>query len=448
MVSKTSFLLRSAGVRNSGRSRIEKDSLGASEIPANVYWGIHTLRALHNFPLTGIRISSYPALVTVLVQIKRAAVLANFDLGLMDEAKKDAIVRACREIEQGGLLDQFVVDIIQDGAGTSTNMNVSEVIANRALELLGHDRGVYSVIDPHLDLNLGQSTSNVYPIAIRIAVIQTADDLLSEMEFLRDSLARKALEFRDIIVADITKPDAAPSTLGQEFHAYAAIIEEAEHSIREELLDLYQANPGGAAIWTEISTHPVYASAVRALLQKVSWLPLETAGEPTEATQDSSAFVRFSGSLKRTAVGLSGICSNLQLLAAGPGAGTAAINLPPRQEGSTVMPGKGDQVIPEAINQIAFKVIGNDLTIKVAAQAGRMQLRTFEPIIAQSLLASLKHLTSACTTLAEHCISGITANSGRLREEEELDGVECAAQRCAPDGKEARSVVDNERRSV
>ena len=445
MASKTSFLPRSAGVRNSGNSRIEKDSLGASEIPANVYWGIHTLRALHNFPLTGIRISSYPALVTVLTQIKRAPVLANFDLGLIDEAKKDAIVQACREIEQGELLDQFVVDIVQDGAGASTNTNVSEVIANRALELLGHDRGVYSVIDPHRDLNLGQSTGNVYAIAIKIAVIQTADDLLSEMEFLRDSLARKALELRDIIVTDITKPDAAPSTLGQEFHAYAAIVEEAEHSIREELLHLYQVNPGGAAIWTEINTHPVYASAVRALLQKVSGLPREAAGEPTEASQDCSAFVLFSGSLQRTAVGLSRICSNLQLLATGP---AAAINLPPRQAGSTVMPGKVDQVVPEAVNQIAFEVIGNDLTIRVAAEAGRLQFRTFEPIIAQSLLASLKHLTSACTTLAEDCISGITANSGRLREEEEGVGGECAAQRCAPDGTTARSVVDNERRSV
>lgn len=422
MASKTSFLPRSVGVRNSGRSRIEKDSLGASEIPADMYWGIHTLRALQNFPLTGIQISSYPALVTALAQIKHAAVLANFDLGLIDEAKMDAMVQACREIEQGQLLGQFVVDVIQGGGGTSTNMNVNEVIANRALELLGHDRGAYSVIHPNRDLNMGQSTSDVYTTAIKIAVIQTADDLLSAMEYLRDRLACKALGLGDIVATGWTKlQDAAPLTVGQEFGAYAAMVDEAEHSIREGLVHLHEVNLGGPAIGAEINTHSAHASVVRAHLQQITGLPLVAARDLMKATQNCSAFVLFSGSLKRTAVELSGICSNLQLLASGPRAGTAAINLPPRQTGSTMMPGKAEPVIPEAVNQIAFEVIGNDLTITMAAEAGQLQLRTFEPIIAQSLLASLTHLTSACTTLAEHCISGITANRGHLRSEK--DGV-------------------------
>lgn len=415
MASKTSFLPRSTGLRNSGRSRIEKDSLGASEIPANMYWGIHTLRALQNFPLTGIQISSYPKLVTALAQIKHATVLANFDLGRIDEAKKDALVQVCREIEQGELLDQFVVDVIQDRAGTSTNMNVNEVIANRALELLGHNRGAYSVIHPNRDLNMGQSTSHVYPTAIKIAVIHTADDLLSAMEYLRDCLARKALELGDIVPTGWTRlQDAAPLTLGQEFSAYAAMVDEAEHSIHEGLIHLHEVNLGGPAIGAEINKHPAYASAVRAHLQQITGLPLEAAGDLTEGTQDCSAFVLVSRSLKRTAVGLSEICSSLQLLATGPRAGTAAINLPPRQTGSTMTPAKADPVIPEAVNQIAFEVIGNDLTITMAAEAGQLQLKTFEPIIAQSLLASLTHLTSACTTLAEHCISGITTNRRHL----------------------------------
>ena len=421
----TSFLPRSAGLRNSGRSRIEKDSLGASEIPANMYWGIHTLRALQNFPLTGIQISSYPALVAALAQIKHATVLANFDLGLNDETKTDAMVQACREIEQGELLDQFVVDVIQCGAGTSMNMNVNEVIANRALEILGHDRGAYSVIHPNRDLNIGQSISDVYPTAIKIAVIQTADDLLSAMEYLRDCLARKALELGDIVATGRTKlQDAAPLTLGQQFSAYAAMVDEAEHSIREGLVQLHEVNLGGPPIGPEINKHPAYASAVLAHLQQITRLPLEAAVHLTEVTHNCSAFVLFSGSLKPTAVGLSEICSDLQLLASGPRPGTAAINLPPRQTGSTMMPAKADPAIPEAVNQIAFEVIGNDLTITMAAEAGQLQRRTFEPIIARSLLASLTHLTSACTTLAEHCISGITTNRVHLRPENDGVGVE------------------------
>ena len=271
-----------------------------------------SLRSLQNFPLTGIQISSYPVLVTALTQIKHAAVQANFDFGLIDEAKKDAMVQACREIEQGELLDQFVVDVIQGGAGTSTHMNVNEVIANRALELLGHDRGAYSVLHPNRDLNMDQSTSDVYPTAIKIAVIQATYDLLSAMEHLRDSLARKAVEFGDIVATGWTRlRDAAPMTLGQEFRAYAAMVDEAEHSIGERLVQLHEVDLGGSPTGAEISTDPAYASKVLAHLQQITGLPLRTGDDLTEATPDCSAFVLFSGSLKRTAVGLSGICSKL-----------------------------------------------------------------------------------------------------------------------------------------
>lgn len=411
MASRISFLPKSAaGVRDSSRSRIEKDSLGASEIPAEMYWGIHTLRALQNFPLTGIPISSYPALVTAVAQIKHATVLANFDFDLISEAQKDAMVQACLEIEQGELLDQFVVDVIQGGSGAATNMNMNEVIANRALELLGHDRGTYSAIHPNRDLNMGHFTSDVYPTAVKIAVIHAANDLLSALEYLRGSLARKAAELGDTVATGRTKLQDAPHmTLGQEFGAYAAVVDEAGHSIGEALVQLHTVGLSGPPAGAGINAHPAYASKVLAQLQQITGLPLEAAGVLTKPTQDCTAFVLFSGSLKRTALGLSDICDDLQRLASEPGAGTGAINLPPRQTSSNMMPDKADPVIPEAVNQIAFKVVGNDLTIRMAAEAGHLQLGTFGPIIAQSLLASLAHLTSACTTLAENCISGITA---------------------------------------
>ena len=322
--------------------------------------------------------------MTALVQIKHAAILVNFDLGLIDEEKKDAIVQACREIEQGELLDQFVVDIIQGGAGTATNMNVNEVIANRALQLLGHDRGAYSVIHPNRDLNAGQSMSDDYATAIKIAVIQTADSLLSAMEYLRDSLARKAVEPGDTVATGWTKPrDAPPLTLEQGFSAYSAVVEKAEHSIREGLIHLHEIDLGGPPTGAGISTHPAYASRVLAQLQQITGLPLEQ--QPAQRRRPGLRRLRaLLGSLKLSALGLSEICSRLQFLSSGLGTGTSAINVPQRQAESAMMPGKADPVIPEAVNQIAFKVIGNDLTITVAAEAGELQRRTFEPIIAQS----------------------------------------------------------------
>ncbi|MFC9336077.1 aspartate ammonia-lyase [Arthrobacter sp. NPDC057009] len=413
-MTETSSLLETAG------SRTEADFMGARQIPAAAYWGIQTLRAVENFPITGIAISSLPRLVQALAQVKHAAVLANFDLGLIDGTKKDAIVQACRDIEEGRLLRQFVVDVIQGGAGTSTNMNANEVIANRALEHLGLPKGQYSVIHPNGDVNMGQSTNDVYPTAIKIATIQGAHELLAAMAYLREALARKAVEFDDVVKVGRTQlQDAVPMTLGQEFITYAVMVGEDERRIREALVHLHEINLGATAIGTGINTHPGYAVAARRHLQGITGLPLVTADNLVEATQDCGAFVLFSGTLKRVAVKLSKICNDLRLLSSGPRAGFAEINLPPRQAGSSIMPGKVNPVIPEVVNQVAFEVVGNDLTITMAAEAGQLQLNAFEPVIARSLFASLAHLTAACTTLADHCIDGITANREYLRSQVE-----------------------------
>jgi aspartate ammonia-lyase len=413
-MTEQSSLLEATGIR------IETDFMGAREIPAEAYWGIHTLRAVENFPISRTAISAYPGLVRALAQVKHAAVLANFDLGLMDGAKKDAIVQACRDIEQGRLLDQFVVDVIQGGAGTSTNMNANEVIANRALEHVGLAKGEYSVVHPNGDVNMGQSTNDVYPSAIKIATIQGAHELLTAMAYLRGAFERKAMEFEDVVKVGRTQlQDAVPMTLGQEFSTYAVMVDEDERRIREALVHLHEINLGATAIGTGINTHPRYAAEACAHLQSITGLPLVTAGNLVEATQDCGVFVLFSGMLKRVAVKLSKICNDLRLLSSGPRAGFAEINLPPRQAGSSIMPGKVNPVIPEVVNQVAFEVLGNDLTITVAAEAGQLQLNAFEPIIARSMFASLTHLTAACTILADHCIDGITANKEYLRSQVE-----------------------------
>jgi len=375
-----------------GRSRVEKDLTGAGEIPSDAYWGMHTLRALQNIPVTGIRLSSYPALVKALALVKRAAVLGNSDLGLISEEKKEAIVQACREIEQGHLLDQFVVDVIQGGAGSPSVMNVNEVIANRALEILGHNRGAYEFIHPLCDVSMGQSTTKVYAMAVQIAAIISGLELLQAMAFLRGQLARKALEFEGVATISRTAvQDPLPMTLAQEFTMYAALVNEDERSIREALVPVHQFSLGEAAIATGANTHQEYALAH---LRQITGLPLETAGADPEEYEDCSAFVLVSGALKRTAIRLSGICSNLRLLSSRSWTGLADIN----------------PAIPEAVNQLAFKVVGNDLTMAMADE-GQGKSSVFKPIIAQTLLASLAYLTSGCTTLAEHCISGITANN-------------------------------------
>ncbi|GAA2725182.1 MULTISPECIES: aspartate ammonia-lyase [Streptomyces] len=395
--------------------RTEHDLLGDRDVPAAAYYGVHTLRAVENFPITGTPISAHPDLVVALACVKQAAAMANRDLGLLEARKADAVVAACEEIRAGKLHDQFVVDVVQGGAGTSTNMNANEVVANRALELLGHAKGEYRHLHPLEDVNAGQSTNDVYPTAVRIALQLSAARLLEAMEVLRTAFAAKAGEFRDVLKMGRTQlQDAVPMTLGQEFAAYAVMLAEDRERLREACALLGEINLGGTAIGTGLNAHPRYAEAACGHLGALTGLPLSVAGDLVEATQDMGAFVQLSGVLKRIAVKLSKTCNDLRLLSCGPRAGLAEINLPPVQAGSSIMPGKVNPVIPEVVNQIAFEVVGNDVTVTMAAESGQLQLNAFEPVIAHSLLKSLAHLRAGCLTLAERCVSGITANREHL----------------------------------
>ncbi|WP_413797698.1 aspartate ammonia-lyase [Streptomyces iranensis] len=396
--------------------RREHDLLGDRDVPADAYWGIHTLRAGENFPITGTSISAYPHLISALAAVKEAAARANEDLGLLTTEKADAIAAACQEIRRGALHDQFIVDVIQGGAGTSTNMNANEVIANRALELIGHEKGDYAHLHPNEDVNLSQSTNDVYPTAVNVSTIIAVRELHTAMETLRQAFAAKAEEFRDVLKMGRTQlQDAVPMTLGQEFSAYAVMLEEDQSRLLEAATLVHEINLGATAIGTGLNAPKGYAEAARRHLEAITGLPLVTAANLVEATQDCGAFVHLSGVLKRIAVKLSKSCNDLRLLSSGPRAGLNEINLPPVQAGSSIMPGKVNPVIPEVVNQVAFEVIGNDVAITMAAEAGQLQLNAFEPIILHSLSESVTHLRAACLVLAERCVAGITANTERLR---------------------------------
>ncbi len=396
-------------------TRLEHDLLGDREVPAHAYYGVHTLRAVENFPITGTPISHYPDLVQALADIKMAAARVNQELGLLSADKADAIVAACREIRAGKLIDQFVVDVIQGGAGTSTNMNANEVIANRALEILGHERGAYNHLHPNEHVNMSQSTNDVYPTALKLATYTGIFRLVEAMGHLRAAFQRKADEFGDVLKMGRTQlQDAVPMTLGQEFSTYAVMLAEDEERLKEAALLIREINLGATAIGTGINAHPDYAPRVCRLLAEISGVPVVTAPNLVEATQDCGSFVQLSGVLKRVAVKLSKTCNDLRLLSSGPRAGFGEINLPARQAGSSIMPGKVNPVIPEVMNQIAFEVIGNDMTVTFAAEAGQLQLNAFEPIIAHSLFKSITHLRQGCLTLADLCVDGITANRDHL----------------------------------
>jgi len=396
-------------------TRLEHDLLGDREVPAHAYYGVHTLRAVENFPITGTPISHYPDLVQALADIKMAAARVNHELGLLSADKADAIVAACREIRAGKLIDQFVVDVIQGGAGTSTNMNANEVIANRALEILGQERGAYTHLHPNEHVNMSQSTNDVYPTALKLATYTGIFRLVEAMGHLRAAFQRKADEFGDVLKMGRTQlQDAVPMTLGQEFSTYAVMLAEDEERLKEAALLIREINLGATAIGTGINAHPDYAPRVCRLLAEISGVPVVTAPNLVEATQDCGSFVQLSGVLKRVAVKLSKTCNDLRLLSSGPRAGFGEINLPARQAGSSIMPGKVNPVIPEVMNQIAFEVIGNDMTVTFAAEAGQLQLNAFEPIIAHSLFKSITHLRQGCLTLADLCVDGITANRDHL----------------------------------
>ena len=396
--------------------RTEYDLLGERLIPAQASYGVHTLRAIENFPVSGVVLARYPDLVEALASIKQAAAQANCTLGVLEPARAAAIVGACEEIRAGALHDQFAVDMIQGGAGTSTNMNANEVIANRGLELMGHARGDYARLHPNEDVNLSQSTNDVYPSALKLAMHASSLRLLDAMHALRLAFEDKADAFADVLKMGRTQlQDAVPMTLGQEFASYGAMLAGDERALRAALLPLREISLGATAIGTGINAPPGYAAVVRAELAQITGLELATAPDLIAATQDTDAFVALSAVLKRTAIKLSKVCNDLRLLASGPRAGFADIGLPPMQAGSSIMPGKVNPVIPEVVNQIAFEVIGNDLTVCLAAEAGQLQLNAFEPVIAFSLFKSLEHLRAGCTLLETRCIRGITANPEQLR---------------------------------
>jgi aspartate ammonia-lyase len=366
---------------------------------------------VENFPITGTTIGRYDHLIAALAAVKQAAARTNADLGLLTKAQAEAIDQACEEIRAGQLADQFVVDVIQGGAGTSTNMNANEVICNRALQIMGHQIGEYQYLHPADHVNMGQSTNDVYPTAVNIATITSCDALDDAMAELISAFEQKAAEFDKVIKMGRTQlQDAVPMTLGQEMQGYAVTIGEDRQRLAESTALLHEINMGATAIGTRLNAPPGYVDAVCKHLRDITGRPLVTAANLIEATQDPGAFVHVSGVLKRISVKLSKICNDLRLLSSGPRAGLHEINLPAVQAGSSIMPGKVNPVIPEVVTQVCYMVIGNDLAITMAAEAGQLQLNAFEPVIARSLFDSVGQLTAACRTLATRCVQGITAN--------------------------------------
>ncbi len=392
-------------------TRLEHDLLGQREVPAERYYGVQTLRAVENFRITGIPISHYPHLIYSLAYIKKAAALANQELGLLPDEIARAICQACDELLAGKHLDEFVVDVIQGGAGTSTNMNANEVIANLALEQLGLEKGRYDLIHPLNHVNMSQSTNDVYPTALRLTLSLKLARLIEDMTYLQEVLSQKGVEFSDVIKMGRTQlQDAVPMTLGQEFEAYSVTEGEDIQRVKEAQVLIHEINMGATAIGTGLNAHPQYAHLVTEKLRQLTGVPVIESQNLVEATQDTGAYVQVSGVLKRVAVKLSKICNDLRLLASGPRAGLAEINLPPMAPGSSIMPGKVNPIIPEVVNQVAYEVIGNDVSITLAAEAGQLELNVMEPVIGYNLFTSIDMLCRACRTLADRCIKGITAN--------------------------------------
>jgi aspartate ammonia-lyase len=401
----------------SGRTRNEHDLLGYRDVPSEMYYGIQTLRAVENFNISGVTLSFYPVLIEALAMVKMAAAKANHDLGLLSKPITDAIVQTCHEIISGKYHGHFVVDMIQGGAGTSTNMNANEVIANRALEILGYKRGEYKYCHPNNHVNLSQSTNDAYPTSIKIALMNSNKKLIEVLKTLIDSFRMKGKEFSRVIKMGRTQlQDAVPMTLGQEFEAYAVMLNEEIERLEQNSKLFLEVNMGATAIGTGINAEPGYSKKCIEHLGEITGFNISLAENLVEATQDTGAFIMYSSAVKRLAVKLSKICNDLRLLSSGPRTGINEINLPPMQPGSSIMPGKVNPVIPEVVNQIAFKVIGNDLTVTLAAEAGQLQLNVMEPVIVQSIFESIEMLKNGMTTLKYKCIDGITANEIRCRE--------------------------------
>ncbi len=400
----------------SGKTRIEHDLLGDRAVPYEYYYGIQTLRAMENFNISGVTLNFYPDFIHALAMVKMGAAKANHELGQLSDELANAIVKACQEILENKFHAHFVVDMIQGGAGTSTNMNANEVIANRALEIMGKERGQYEFCHPNNHVNLSQSTNDAYPTAIKIALIKANEKLVNVLQELIKTLHLKAKEFAHVIKMGRTQlQDAVPMTLGQTFQAFAVTLEEEVQQLNRMASLFLEVNMGGTAIGTGINADPKYSDKVIPYLRIITGMDIKLARNLVEATQDTSDFVSYSSSLKRLALKLSKMSNDLRLMSSGPRAGLGEINLPPMQPGSTIMPGKVNPVIPEVVNQIAFKVIGNDLTVSMAAEAGQLELNVMEPVIVQSLFESIEMLKNGMKVLTIRCIEGITANEEHCR---------------------------------
>ena len=399
------------------KTRTEQDSLGSWKVPAEADYGVHTARAAANFPITGTLLRHYPELITSLAMTKKAAALANAESGILEPRIATAIGAACDKLIAGENHKHFIVDMLQGGAGTSTNMNANEVIANMALRELGEERGRYDIVHPNDHVNLSQSTNDVYPTAVRLTMLRECPALIVQQEALRLAFEDRAKAFHHVIKVGRTQlMDAVPMRLGSEFHAFGINVGEDIDRLREFSSLLREVNLGGTAIGTGINTPKDYSRRVIAHLSKISGVNLVAAGDLIEATSDMGAFVTFSGVLKRIAVKLSKICNDLRLLNSGPRAGFGEIKLPAVQAGSSIMPGKVNPVMPEVMNQIAYQVIGNDLTVTFGAEAGQLQLNAMEPVIVFNILQSMRMLTRGMKVLRENCIVGIEADEERCRE--------------------------------
>ncbi len=397
--------------------RQERDFLGEKAIPAQAYWGVHTARAVENFPITNQTVAQMPALIRAFGFVKKAAAHANLQLGAIKAEQADAISKACDDLIAGQLHDQFVVDVIQGGAGTSTNMNANEVIANLALEHLGLEKGRYDVLHPNDHVNASQSTNDAYPTALKLAIWFDLQQLLQALASLRGAFEVKAAEFVSVLKIGRTQlQDAVPMTLGQEFTAFASMIADGEKRLRDAATLMTEINLGGTAIGTGINAPVGYVDVVVSKLAELSGVPVTKAADMIAATSDTSGFVDVSGTLKRIATTLSKISNDLRLLSSGPQAGIGDILLPARQAGSSIMPGKVNPVIPEVMNQVAFEVIGNDVAITMASEGGQLQLNAFEPLMGWSLHKSVMHLSNACRTLQVNCVEGIESNDALLAE--------------------------------
>ncbi|HVZ93742.1 MAG TPA: aspartate ammonia-lyase [Phycisphaerales bacterium] len=442
--------------RGSGRVRIEHDLLGKKAIPAEAYYGVQSARGIENFSISGVRLHHYPDLIRGLAMVKLAAARANHecDAKAMPRKVLRGIEAACRDLMDGKLHEQFEIDVFQGGAGTSTNMAANEVIANRALEHMGKRKGQYEFCDPHDHVNLAQSTNDAYPSALHVAILLGNDRLVEEMERLVRAFEKKGREFARVIKMGRTQlQDAVPMTLGQEFNAWAASLRDEIRALRAVERVLCEVNMGGTAIGTGLNAPRGYAKKCAAHLARITRRPIHLAGDLVEATQDTQSYVLYSSVLKSLAIKLSKVCNDLRLLSSGPRAGLHEINLPAMQPGSSIMPGKVNPVIPEVVNQVCFRVIGSDLTVSMAAEAGQLQLNVMEPVIAACIFESQMLFMNAAASLRVNCVEGITANKDICRRLVEQSigivtalnpvlGYETATELAAEAMKTGKGVVD------